>query len=108
MQMVVQVLCTKGQSLRDAIAKDSKIEDYSLCVSEQRRVGRNRGWTKVHSLQQDRYGAINIEWLSSSQMLLCRVVTRGNGKPGLIIGDFTDYLLNRHFTRIQSINIVPR
>ena len=108
MQIVVQVLCKKGTSLRDAIAKDKKIEDYGLVISEQKRVGRNRGWTKVHSSIKGIYGAINIQWLGASNMLLCRVVTRGNGKPGLIIGDFTDYLINRHFRRIQGINIIPR
>ncbi len=108
MVVVVQVLCKEGRSLRDLVAKDSKIEDYDLYVSEQKRVGRNRGWAKVHSTQINRYGAINIQWLGASQMLLCRVVTRGRNNPGLIIGDFTAYLLDRYFRRIQSINVIPR
>ena len=108
MQVVVQVLCKKGRSLRDVIAKDTKIEDYDLYVSEQKRAGRNRGWAKVHSTQSDRYGAINIQWLGASQMLLCRVVTRKRINPSLLIGDFTGYLLERYPRRIQSINVIPR
>jgi hypothetical protein len=41
-------------------------------------------------------------------VLLCRVVTRGSGKPNLIIGDFVDYLLRRFARRIEAINIIPR
>jgi len=51
---------------------------------------------------------LNIEWDSDTQVLLCRVITRGSGKPNLIIGDFVDYLMRRFPKRIQTINIIRR
>ena len=108
MQVLVQVICTRGKSLRDTIAKDRRLEDDDLEVIEQKRQGRRHGWTKVHSRLPDRHGAINIEWDADTSILLCRVVTRGRGKPNLIVGDFVDYLLRRHRGRIQAINIIPR
>jgi hypothetical protein len=55
-----------------------------------------------------RRGAVNIEWDADTKVLICRVVTRGRGKPNLIIGDFIDYLLKRFSRRIEAINIIPR
>jgi len=40
--------------------------------------------------------------------LLSRVVTRGKGRPHGIIGDYVDYLLDRHARRVQAIHVVPR
>jgi hypothetical protein len=51
---------------------------------------------------------VNIEWDADTKVLICRVVTRGRGKPNLIIGDFIDYLLKRFSRRIEAINIIPR
>jgi hypothetical protein len=107
-QILVQVVCTKGSSLRRRIATDAKLADFNLEVSEQKRSGRPHGWAKVHSTVEDRHGAINIEWDADTCVLICRVVTRGKGKPNLIIGDFVDYLLRRFTSRIQAINIIPR
>jgi hypothetical protein len=39
---------------------------------------------------------------------LCRVITRGKGRPNLIIGDFVDFLLHHFRRRIRAINIIPR
>lgn len=108
MQVLIQVICSKGPSLRDAIVKDSKIENHLLTVVSSKRQNRSHGWTKVHSTEPDRRGAINLEWDSDTKVLICRVVTRGKGKPHLIIGDFMDYLLKRHSRRIEAINIIPR
>ena len=108
MQVLVQVVCSRGPSLRQAIAADEKLSTFDLCVTEQKRPGRSHGWAKVHSSLEDRRGAINIEWDAKTQVLLCRVVTRGSGKPNLIIGDFVDYLLRRFARRIEAINIIPR
>lgn len=108
MQVLVQVVCSRGPSLRDAISKDRGLERGNLKVAEQKRSGRPRGWTKVHSTLPDRRGAINIQWDSDTSILLCRVVNRGKARPNLIIGDFVDYLLQRFRRRIQAINIIPR
>jgi hypothetical protein len=94
--------------MRDAIARNSKLEDHYLKVTEQRRQGRSRGWTKVRSTEPERHGAINLEWDADTNILISRVVTRGRGKPNLIIGDFVDFLLRRFPARIQAINIIPR
>ncbi len=108
MQILVQVVCTRGTSLRDAIAKDARLHRHRLQVSEQKRSGRAHGWTKVHSTEPDRRGAINLAWDANTNLLLARVITRGTGKPGLIIGDFVHLLMSRYRKRIQAINIIPR
>lgn len=108
MQILIQVICSRGTSLRDAIARDRQLEKDSLVVKHQKRVGRSHGWMKIHSSLSDRHGAINVEWDSDTSVLVCRVITRGRGRPNLIIGDFVDYLLRRFRKRIQAINIIPR
>ena len=37
MQDIILVVCTGGPSLRDKISKDSKIGEFKLIVSEQKR-----------------------------------------------------------------------
>ena len=108
MQILVQVVCTRGPSLRDAIAKDGRLDRHLLRVSEQKRSGRSHGWTKVHSTEPGRRGAINLAWDANTNLLLARVITRGPGKPSLIIGDFVHFLMSRYRKRIQAINIIPR
>lgn len=108
MQTLVQVICTKGISLRDKISKHTQLDEANLKVSEIKRRGRNEGWTKVHSKLPDRDGAINIEWDANTSILVCRVVTRGKGQPNLIIGDFVGFLLRNFKKRIEAINIIPR
>lgn len=108
MQTLVQVVCTRGPSLRESIVKHSKIEDYGLQVTLQKQLGRRHGWAKVHSTEPDRHGALNLEWDADTSILLCRVVTRGKGRPNLIVGDFVDYLLARFRKRIEAINVIPR
>lgn len=108
MQILIQVICSKSRSLRQEIVKDRKLDKYGLSVSEEKRQGRLPGWSKIHSTLPDRDGAINIEWDAKTNVLFCRVITRGSGKPNLIIGDFVDYLLRRFTLRIKTINIIPR
>ena len=87
---------------------DRRIESHGLTVRQQKKAGRPHGWAKVHSIYPDRRGALNIEWDSNANILLCRVVTRGGAGPNLIIGDFVDYLLHRYSKRIVAINIMRR
>lgn len=108
MQVLVQVVCSRGPSLRDAIRTHPKLESHRLRVTEHQRPGRPHGWSKVRSTHTDRHGAINIEWDANTGILLCRVVTRGLGRPNLIIGDFADFLLAHFRRRVQAINIIPR
>jgi len=108
MQTLIQVVCSKGRSLREAIAGDPRIARHQLQVVQQKRPGRSHGWAKLKSTLPDRRGAINLEWDANTTVLISRVVSRGRGQPNLIIGDFIDYLLARHARRVQAINIIPR
>lgn len=108
MQTLVQVVCSRGKSLRDAIVKDSALSDFALVVIKEQDPNRPHGWAKLKSTANDRRGALNIEWDSDTRIMLCRVVNRGAGRPHLIIGDFVDFLLRRFRNRITSIHIFPR
>ena len=108
MQTVIQVFSSSRRSLRDLVVKDVRLTKFQLSVSKEKTPGRSHGWAKLHSTDEKGYGAINIEWHQSTKMLICRVITRGTGRPNLITGDFIDYLLARHRTRILSITILPK
>ena len=108
MQILIQTICTRGRSLREAIVNDARLGGHDLSVVEQKRPGRARGWAKLHSTRPDRRGAINLEWDGNTHVLISRVVSRGKGRPNLIVGDYIDYLLARHSRRIQAINVIPR
>lgn len=107
MQVLVQVLSAQRGSLRDAIVRDKKLKDYGLKVSLQKKPGRSHGWAKLHSTD-GKHGAINIRWEGASRMLVCRVVTRGDGEPYPIIADFIAYLLARQQNRIEIMNVLTR
>lgn len=101
----MHVACYRGPSLRTAIGSDERrLAKHSLRVSAQKRMGRSRGWAKIHSEEAD--GAINLEWDSAGSVLICRIVTKG-GDPGPIFGAFQAYLLSNFRSRIQSIHVVP-
>jgi hypothetical protein len=107
LQVVVHVLCSKGPSLRAAIARDSGVDRFGLVVSEERRQHRRPGWAKVHSADRSR-GALNIQWSSASSTLTCRVVTKGSRKPSPVVGDFINYVLDRHKGRVKAITTAYR
>ena len=107
MQILVQVLCTKGRSLREAIGNDPRVGAYDLVVTRQLQPGRAPGWMKVHATDAKR-GVLNIEWDVQSAVLSARVVTRGSRRPSPIVGDFVNYLLDRHAARVQSITTAYR
>ena len=107
MQTLVQVICTPGASVRDAIANDAKLDAHDFEVLFERKAGRSPGWTKLRSRGEGRRGTINIQWNGATKVLSCRVVNKGSGKPNLIIGDFVDYLLQRHRRRIKLITVLP-
>ena len=107
MQTLVQVVCTPGLSVRDAIANDAKLDAHDFEILLERKAGRAPGWTKmakpgVWSLRHDQH---SVE--RGHQVLSCRVVNRGSGKPDLIIGDFVNYLLQRQRRRIKLITVFP-
>jgi hypothetical protein len=107
MQTLVQVVCTSGRSLRDAIVNDRWLERFRLRVLKKKQPGRPRGWAKLHSTEPEGQGAVNVEWDADAYILLCRVVNRGKGRPNLIVGDLTNYLLRKHRSRIIAINVIP-
>ena len=109
MQVLLHVICTRGQSLREAISRNGKLQNHNFTVSEHKRHGRSKGWAKVHSTLPDRHGAINLEWDADTGVLVSRVITRRRGRPNLIVGDFVDFLLSNFPRRITAINIIlPR
>ena len=108
MQTLVQVVCSKGKSLRDVIVNDTKLSDFSLVTQKKQQPGRRHGWAKIRSSEPDRRGALNIEWDADTSILLCRVVNRGAGRPNRVLGDFVDYLFHRWRRRIEAVNILPR
>jgi hypothetical protein len=108
MQTLIQVVCSERKSLRDVIAHDERLKKYKFYVEAKQKPGRSPGWAKIHSKDAKVRGAINITWQSRVNILNCRVITKGTGKPANIIGDFTKYLLARFSKKIQSVIIVPR
>lgn len=107
-QTILHVMARGRRSLRDAIINDKHLEKYNLTVSEQKRPTRSPGWSKLHSTQ-GHDGAINLQWVEEAHMLLCRIVTKGDGDPSGIAGDLLRYLLARRRSQILSINIlVPK
>ena len=77
MQTLVQVVCTPGLSVRDAIANDP--EAGHSCIRDRagnERRGRAPGWTKLRSRAQGRRGSINIQWSAATKVLSCRVVNK--------------------------------
>lgn len=90
-QILVQVVTSSKESLRERIINDPKLSEYGLELVSKRSPRRPSGWTKLRS-EYGAYGAINVQWFDDAAVLLCRVVTKGRGKPDLIIGDFIWYL----------------
>ena len=106
MQTLIQIVCTNGPSLRDAVVKDKKLHEFDLAVRRKQDPRRPHGWAKLGS---DRVrGAINIDWDGANKILNCRVVNRGSARPDGIAGVFVEYLLARRSSRIQYIQIVRR
>ncbi|MDQ6827262.1 MAG: hypothetical protein M3081_00165 [Gemmatimonadota bacterium] len=107
MQILVYALCSRGESLREAIANDSSLGKYGLEVVREKQPGRSPGWMKLRGADSTR-GALNIEWDPQSAVLNARVVTRGSRRPSPIVGDFLNYLLARHRTRVQAVTTAYR
>lgn len=107
MQTLIHVVCTPGVSLRDRMGRDRKrLAAFGLQLSEQKRMSRRHGWSKLHGTKPEHGGAINVHWDRAATALVCRVVTR-TGDPGPITGDFVGYLMTRFRERIQTLTIVP-
>ncbi len=102
MQILIHALCTKGESLREAIANDQRLSKHQLEIVREKQPGRAPGWMKVRSAGETP-GVLNIEWHPQSSVLSARVITRGSGRPSQIVGDFVNYLLRRHGARVRTI-----
>ena len=105
MQTIIQVISKGTKSLRDQIVRDEKhLEKFGIVVSEKKRNGRPNGWAKLHKFPDP--GAMNLQWHSASQTLICRIVTKRD-IPHKLAGAFTEYLLSRPKLKIHSIQIIP-
>lgn len=107
MQTLLLVHCHKGQSLREQVSKDRKLEDFGLRKIRDLQPGRSPGWLKLTSTDASRPGVLNIEWEPNGQFLKCRVINRGDARPARIVGDFLGYLMARHMRRIAFMTVVP-
>lgn len=103
MQTIVQVICSKGPSLREKIAKDRALAKSGLRVTREKQALRSPGWMKVVGNGRQA-GAINVEWDADTHVLTCRVITR-RANPSEIIGDLVRYLLERHRRRLRAIQV---
>lgn len=103
MQVVVSAICTSGSSLREAIGGAERgLAVHNLSLDKRQTPGRQPGWLKLRSSRGER-GAINVEWDKQAQILTARVITRRSARPSPIVGDFINYLLDRHRGRIRVI-----
>jgi hypothetical protein len=105
-QTLVQVICTPGLSVRDAIANDPKLDAHQFEIVLERKAGRAPGWTTLRS--RARVVAVPSTFNGAPQPspVLPRR-NKGSGRPNLIIGDFVDYLLQRHRRRVKVITVLP-
>jgi len=109
MQTVIEVITSGHGSLRSKIMDDLQLEGkFKFERQWHKQPGRPHGWAKIRSARKDVRGVINLEWHARSGTLICRVVTKFGNKPSSIIGDFVDYLLARHQSRILAIQIIRR
>lgn len=105
MQTLIQVVCSKGESLRTIITNDPALAKYEIEVERAQKPGRAPGWASLHSRAGQ--GALKVEWDSQANLLTCRVVNKQRGRPDALTASFVAYLLARHRRRIWSINVVP-
>jgi hypothetical protein len=49
MQTLVQVVCSKGKSLRDVIVNDPKLPEFGLVTQKKQQPSRQHGWAKIRS-----------------------------------------------------------
>lgn len=104
MQTVITAVGKTSKSLRDIIAKDEKrLAKYQLQLEHHKRQTRSHGWAKITCT--DGPGAINIQWIDNSKLLICRIVNKGKTNPGRIAGYFIEYLLTHHRPKIVHLQV---
>ena len=107
MQTAIQVVCTRGPSLRSLIARRSRpLEKFDLEIIEEKNPRRNPGWMKVKGTERDIWGAMNISWDAETATLACRVINKRDGTPHKMVGRFVDFLLKQFRKRIKVISIL--
>jgi hypothetical protein len=108
MQTHVQVVTTSKESLRAKIVKDPKLGDYFEIIKKQK-PGRSPGWARLRSTDASIQGTIQIVWDAKTQMLLCTIVNKAEGRPADIVGVLVRYLLSSRFSKkILVINIISQ
>jgi len=104
MQVQLQVLARKSESLRRRITQDlERQEYYDLYVERFKDPKRNPGWAKIKSRHVP--GVINMEWDGSLRMLVVRAIAKHGNTPHQLLGTFVGFLIDRYGRRISSINI---
>ena len=104
MQTVIQVIATGAGSLRNKIMSDPQLEKkFDFIKVWHKQPSRPHGWAKIHSSWSNQPGVAraqqNIDLLRSD---------KARHQAELNYGDFVDYLLARHQSRILAIHIMRR
>lgn len=106
MQTIIQAVCSPGESLRTLITVDAEHGEVGFRLLKGLQAGRKPGWAKIKSTDREHQGVINLEWIDHSNILICRIINKGAGRPDEIAGGFVKYLLSRHGRRIKLITIL--
>lgn len=107
MQVVLHVVAKPKLtgSLRQLVIADLQKWEYELEVEYEKKVGRERGWTKIKA--KDLHGVINISWHGGSKTLIARVIAKRGNTPHALVGRFLSYLLERRGRAVRTITILP-
>ena len=108
MEQLIQVHAKRNKSLRDKILADVVgLEKAGLSVRKEKTKGRNPGWAEITSDDKSVNGTIKISWEPTTEILTCRISNMGTGKPYPILGNFINYLMEKHKTKIKFLVVVP-
>jgi len=108
MEQLIQVHAKRNKSLREKILADIYgLEKAGFIVRKEKTMGRNPGWAEIIPNDKLVNGTIKISWEPTTEILTCRVSNTGTGKPYPILGDFINYLVERHKTKIKFLVVVP-
>lgn len=108
MEQIIQVHAKRNRSLREKILADYQgLDNAGLTVRKEKTKGRNPGWAEIISSDKSVNGTIKISWEPTTEILTCRVSNTGTGIPFPILGNFVNYLIERHKAKIKFLVVVP-
>jgi hypothetical protein len=106
MQIILHVVAeprVRG-SLREWVISDlERSTDYQLRITREKKTGRNPGWAKVKA--EGVNGTMNIDWDAHSKTLTARAIGREGKIPGVLVGRFIRYLVEKHLEEVKAVTI---